>query len=240
MSFTFFDKFADACSFLRDSDRALMFAAICEYGAYGEEPNLPYPLDAMFASFREDIDNSKQQRERGNRGGRPRKTAQKPVSETTENQVSETAETGLQKPAKPVSENQENQFSETSETGSAKPQKPVSENPENQVCETSETRVSENAKPKPNQTKLNQTKPKGERGARKPARRPPTPEEVAEYVEANGLSVDATRFCDYFAAQGWRLANGNPMRDWHAAARNWSRREAPKPEGVSAGEWDQF
>lgn len=226
MSFTFFDKFADACSRLNDSDRALMFDAICEYGAYGKEPELPYPLDALFASFADDIDNSKQQRERGNRGGRPRKTASKPVSENIENQVSENQETGLEKT-----------------------QKPVSENLENQVSETAETTVSQNAKPKPNQTiaKPDQTR---ESGSALKAAFPPTPAKVREYADAHGLAVDAERFCDYFAAQGWRLANGNAMRDWRAAARNWSRRDgreaaqsrAPsraQPTREEIDEWDR-
>ena len=29
---------------------------------------------------------------------------------------------------------------------------------------------------------------------------------------------------DYYAAQGWKLSNGNPMKDWRAAVRNWAHR----------------
>jgi hypothetical protein len=224
MSFTMFDKFGDSLASLPEGVRAEMFAALCEYGFYGTEPEFDGDLapfmNALFTAFREDVDNSKQMRTRGERGGRP--SAKK-------HQVAQV----IDEPKPQVSANAKPEVSDDS-----KPE--VSETAKPEVIDGEKPQVSANAKPKPNQTKLNQTKPKGERGARKPARRPPTPEEVEEYVEANGLSVDATRFCDYFSAQGWRLANGNPMRDWHAAARNWSRREAQKPEGVSAGEWDQF
>ena len=53
------------------------------------------------------------------------------------------------------------------------------------------------------------------------------------------LRVDAARFVDYFEAQGWRLSNGNRMRDWRAAARNWSNRERPRSgQMVTGGEVD--
>lgn len=65
---------------------------------------------------------------------------------------------------------------------------------------------------------------------------PPTPDEVRAYSEEQGLGLDPERFCDYYAAQGWRLSNGRAMKDWRAAARNWARRDgtakapAPAPE----------
>lgn len=56
-------------------------------------------------------------------------------------------------------------------------------------------------------------------------RRRPTPGEVRAYCEERGNGLDAGRFCDYYAAQGWKLANGRPLRDWKAAVRNWENRE---------------
>ena len=53
----------------------------------------------------------------------------------------------------------------------------------------------------------------------------PTAEQVEEYAKAKNLEVDAAQFVDYYAAQGWKLANGRPLKDWRAAARNWARRE---------------
>jgi hypothetical protein len=161
-----FDKIGDACSRLNETDRALVFAAICEYGFYGTMPELPYPLDVVVASFAEDVDNSKERRAAGSKGGRPRK----PVPESDKTEVSEAGETSrnkLTQAPKPVSENQKTQVSET--------QKPVSENQKTQVSETekpvsetSETKVSGNAKPKPDQARPNQSSP--DQGETPPAR----------------------------------------------------------------------
>lgn len=64
---------------------------------------------------------------------------------------------------------------------------------------------------------------------------PPTPEEVqafADSLEQDTSHFCAQRFCDYYAAQGWKLSNGNSMKDWKAAVRNWLARDntmsAPK------------
>lgn len=52
---------------------------------------------------------------------------------------------------------------------------------------------------------------------------PPTPEQVAQYAEEKDLNVDAQRFCDFYASKGWKVGS-SPMKDWKAAARNWSSR----------------
>lgn len=55
----------------------------------------------------------------------------------------------------------------------------------------------------------------------------PTVEEVRAYAEGIGYALDAARFCDYYAANGWRVG-GAPMRDWRAVVRNWQRRDAER------------
>lgn len=72
---------------------------------------------------------------------------------------------------------------------------------------------------------------------KKPIRRfsPPTPNLVDAFASENGLSVDGQEFCDYYAAQGWKLSNGNPMKDWKAAARNWARRDFRRGVKSNAG-----
>ena len=52
---------------------------------------------------------------------------------------------------------------------------------------------------------------------------PPTPDEVAAYCRERGNTVDAERFCDFYASKGWRIGN-QPMRDWRAAVRTWEKR----------------
>lgn len=60
------------------------------------------------------------------------------------------------------------------------------------------------------------------------SRKPPTVEEVQAYCDARNNGISAERFCDYYAAQGWRLSNGQPLRDWKAAVRNWEGRTAER------------
>ena len=57
----------------------------------------------------------------------------------------------------------------------------------------------------------------------------PTVEQVREYATKAGLNLDAERFVDYYTANGWKVGGRTPMKDWQAAARNWARRDKPKP-----------
>lgn len=77
-----------------------------------------------------------------------------------------------------------------------------------------------------------------------PRFKPPTAAEVAGYAGQAGLSLDAARFCDFYASKGWRVGS-SPMRDWRAACRNWARRnDGPgrfaAAEGVGADEELEF
>ena len=59
---------------------------------------------------------------------------------------------------------------------------------------------------------------------------PVASEEVAAAVgwaaaHAAAYGIDPARFCDYYAANGWK-AGRSPMKDWQAAVRNWERRDA--------------
>lgn len=56
----------------------------------------------------------------------------------------------------------------------------------------------------------------------------PTKQDVEAYVAELGAVVDAARFVDYYAAQGWKLSNGNAMKDWRAAVRNWAKNDRKK------------
>jgi hypothetical protein len=58
--------------------------------------------------------------------------------------------------------------------------------------------------------------------------------EVAEYFASLNSSSDPARFFDYYTANGWRVGR-SPMRDWRAAARNWSARDkAPASSPVAS------
>ena len=66
------------------------------------------------------------------------------------------------------------------------------------------------------------------------SRKPPTPEEVQAYCDERRNGISGEHFCDYYAAQGWKLSNGQPMRDWKATVRNWELRARERPKTAQA------
>ena len=50
----------------------------------------------------------------------------------------------------------------------------------------------------------------------------PTVQEVNEYIQEQGYSVNAERFFDYYESNGWKVGKWQ-MQDWRAAVRNWNR-----------------
>ena len=51
---------------------------------------------------------------------------------------------------------------------------------------------------------------------------PPTVDEVLLYCFERNNHVSASKFVDYYTANGWRVGK-NPMKDWKAAVRTWER-----------------
>lgn len=73
---------------------------------------------------------------------------------------------------------------------------------------------------------------KGSRGSsnNRPVNQPvqptaPTLEQVVEYVAERGNKIDAEKFYDVYAMNGWITARGLPVTDWKAAVRIWERTE---------------
>lgn len=56
----------------------------------------------------------------------------------------------------------------------------------------------------------------------------PTLDQIREYIYTENLMVDPDTFFDYYESQGWKLSNGNKMKDWKASCRNWHRKEVEK------------
>lgn len=78
-------------------------------------------------------------------------------------------------------------------------------------------------------------------GAKRRKFSPPSIEEISEYLTSAELdSVDPGRFYDYYEQQGWKLSNGNQMKDWKAAARNWQRRSKPKEVKSDLGAFEEY
>lgn len=65
---------------------------------------------------------------------------------------------------------------------------------------------------------------------------PPTVEEVKAYCTEKGYNIDPDRFVDFYTSNGWKVGK-NPMRDWKAAVRNWSRKEQPSGTNESKPLW---
>ena len=115
MAFTVFDSFAEVYDDFDASDpedlrdRAMLADAIMMYGLHGVEADLPKHLRRVFKAMKNAIDNSKDARGRGGKGGRPRK---KPTADKLETQVSESENLGFPN-VKPVSDKPETQVSES-------------------------------------------------------------------------------------------------------------------------------
>ena len=148
--------------------------------------------------------------ENARKGGRPRK---KDDNRETQAETEET-ELETQKPTAFSSETQKPMgFSE-------KTQKPIRNEIARELINTPHSLLRESTPqggtPAPVQDKQKTTPV---------SRKPPTPEEVQAYCDERGNGLNAERFCDYYAAQGWKLSNGQPLRDWKAAVRTWESRE---------------
>lgn len=103
--FTCFESFGDVLARIPDQrDRERLAYAILDYGINETEPELEFPLDAIFESLRGDIDNSANAQSR-NRGGRPRKTldnsAGKRANDEEQNGGYEEQKTGVSENGKP-------------------------------------------------------------------------------------------------------------------------------------------
>lgn len=53
---------------------------------------------------------------------------------------------------------------------------------------------------------------------------PPTIEQVKEYCQERGNTVDPDRWFNYYSSNGWKVGK-NPMKDWKAAVRTWENND---------------
>lgn len=204
MAFTVFDSFAEVYDDFDASDpedlrdRAMLADAIMMYGLHGVEADLPKHLRRVFKAMKNAIDNSKDARGRGGKGGRPRK---KQYSDKTETQVSESENLGFSN-GKPSSDKHETKVSESENPNLTYPSLSC---PELDCVELSCDGGDAHAAP--------------------PEFEPPSLEEAREYFGANCLSGDPDAFWAYFESQGWVKGNGQPVSNWGALALDWSRRQ---------------
>lgn len=106
-TFTCFEEFADAMEDLTPEERHQIEIAICEYGFFGIETELPRLLKPTFKMMKKDIDYSVSKRSNGGKGGRPKKEkttdieTEKPVVSEIEKPVSETEKPVVSENTKP-------------------------------------------------------------------------------------------------------------------------------------------
>lgn len=53
---------------------------------------------------------------------------------------------------------------------------------------------------------------------------PPNIEDVIEYCNKRNNGIDGNRFWNYYNQMGWKLSNGQKMKDWHSAIVTWETR----------------
>ena len=91
--------------------------------------------------------------------------------------------------------------------------------------------IANKSKSKTKSKELERKPPMGVKERSAPMRfTPPSIEEVRAYVCEEGLNIDPEEFMDYGTANGWKLSNGNPMKDWRATLRQWHRRKNQQKE----------
>ena len=73
---------------------------------------------------------------------------------------------------------------------------------------------------------------KGNKSVSKPpAPTPPSLEEVKQFIQEIGSSVNAEKFYYHYEMSDWTLSNGKKMKNWKAAVRKWQANERGEMNG---------
>lgn len=226
MKFTWPEKFTRTIEKVPDELLPKLIRAILAYGTDGVEPELEFPLDSIFESMREDIDNSHKFRDGGSRGGSRAKRAQGEA----DCEPGEADADGLCEPS--VEDEQACKASDTACKPSDTPCKPS-----DTACKPCDTPCKgfEKASPSnPIQTNPVQSKPTQDtedtRAAKRPRFVPPGVEEVEAYCREMGYTFSAESFVAFYASNGWKVGK-NPMRSWKAACTTWQQRQGAQQRG---------
>ena len=223
MKFTWQDKFTRIAEKLPDDLLAKLMRAVMAYGTDGIEPELEFPLDALFEGFREDIDYSKGARQRGARGGR-RKDAD-PVSSADEPESAD---------AEPLTSHSEVLSSGTEPLESGAEVLPS----HSEVLPSHSEVLPSHSNTRPSSTEQSSTEESEGRARKRFAR--PTRSEVEAYAHEIGLPPgEVPKWFDHYDACGWVVGRNKPMRDWKAALRNWKAR-LHEFSGKEATEHDRY
>jgi predicted phage replisome organizer len=72
----------------------------------------------------------------------------------------------------------------------------------------------------------------------KPVFKKPSLNDLIEYIQAQGYSVDPEHWLDYYESNGWMVGK-NKMKDWKAAVRTWQRNNYNKQSSAPKSFVDQ-
>lgn len=188
-------------------DRLRLYDAMLDYGETGVVPELEGPLAVLWDYFQPqlELDNARYESIRAKRakagrlGGQASQGSQPPEQEPQDGQEE------AREAAEATEANEANQANEANEANTIQ-SNPVQSNPV-QLRES----IAAKAPPAPKTRFV-----------------PPTQAEIGAYVREAKLTMDPQEFLDYYTANGWKVGS-HAMKDWHAAARNWARRETQLP-----------
>lgn len=232
MKFTWVDKFTRTIERIPDDLLPAFVRALTAYGTDGVEPELDFPLDAIFESLRDDIDYSHAARETGAAGGRVKKGGRRREPEP-ESELIITVECDDEDEAPSEPGGDAGRPGEDPSDGAQGCATPLEQPAKGCAGPSADAATQSNAL---HCSALQEEE--GKNGApRAVSRKPPTPEEVRAYAFSAGLRIDPEAFCDFYASKGWKVGK-EPMRDWKAAARYWARsgrapaRGAPETKGA--------
>lgn len=208
---------------LSDAEFGRLIRALLVYSRTGETSELGGNERVLFPRvklqedrFQESYNTSiEQKREAGRKGAEARKNKKRRSTDEYDDNSANTPNNDVEQEASPLSDAKQKQA-------------PLS-TAKQRLTEASETSNNKNNN-KTIPLDANASKGSIKRQSRFSA---PTREEVAAFCQERGSSVDPDHFVDYYTAQGWRLSNNVPMKDWKAAVRNWERRDCGKQTGNS-------
>lgn len=202
---TYFQFFADHARYLEpfgDEERGRLLSALTAYAFEGREIELPGNERYIWPVFRRMVDQSRASLEKKQAAGAARARAA-----ASESQRAPAKPSGGQRaPAEPPKNRKQEQEQEQEKEHEHEQEQEQEQRPR-EARETRETRE-------------------------KVPSLPPTPDEVKAFAKENALTIDAERFCNYYAARGWQ-SRGDPIRDWRPIVRNWAATEgkpAPAPQ----------
>lgn len=259
-SFTFWPKFMAAIDKVpSEADRGRLALAIVTYGTTGVVPELEYPLDMAFGLIRDDIDNSVKARAAGSRGGKGSSgAARRPSAGSRKGASADAARPGGgagDDAGTPPGQHGEAPCEDSAGTPAEDGEAPCA-NAASTLAKDCKHPCGDGGSPLPTTGQANteqyrtvqdstdigtNTKRAGAGGAGRydpasPDFAEPTAEEVAAEAQLRGCGgTDFSGFVDYYAAQGWRKANGQPVRDWRRLLTGWRTSAASRDGAAGKG-----